>query len=50
VKIIRQLVTSPAGQFVSIACLKIDPVWDPIRDKQDFQKVFAGLERETVYK
>jgi len=50
VKIIRQLVTGPAGQFISIARLKIDPVWDPIRDKPDFQELIAGPEPETVYK
>jgi hypothetical protein len=50
VKIIRQLVTGPAGQFISIAGLKSDPAWDPIRDKLVFQKLIAGPERETVYK
>src|SRR5262249_28847911 len=32
VKILRQLITAPAGGVVSIARLKIDPVWDPIRN------------------
>jgi hypothetical protein len=49
-KIIHQLITAPAGQFISIARLKIDPVWDPIRDNPDFQKLIAGPEPETVYK
>jgi TolB-like protein/Flp pilus assembly protein TadD len=50
VKILRRLLTIPAGQFVSIARLKIDPVWDPIRNDPDFQKLISGPEPETVYK
>jgi len=50
VKIIRQLITAPAGRSISIARLKIDPVWDPIRDNPDFQKLIASPEPETVYK
>jgi hypothetical protein len=50
IKILRQLITAPAGQFVSVARLKIDPVWDPIRNDSDFQKLISGPEPETVYK
>jgi TolB-like protein/Flp pilus assembly protein TadD len=50
VKILRQLITVPAGSFVSIARLKIDPVWDPIRSDPDFQKLIAEPEPATVYK
>jgi len=50
VKILRQLITAPAGQFISLARLKIDPVWDPIRNDPDFQKLISGSEPETVYK
>ena len=50
VKIIRQLITVPAGSFVSIARLKIDPVWDPIRNDPDFQKLISEPEPETIYK
>jgi TolB-like protein/Flp pilus assembly protein TadD len=50
VKILRQLITAPAGQVVSIARLKIDPVWDPIRNDPDFQKLLFKPEPETVYK
>jgi hypothetical protein len=49
VKILRQLITAPAGQVVSIARLKIDPVWDPIRNNPDFQKLLFEPERETIY-
>jgi TolB-like protein/Tfp pilus assembly protein PilF len=50
VKILRQLITAPAGQVVSIARLKIDPVWDPIRNDPGFQKLISEPEPETVYK
>jgi hypothetical protein len=50
VKILRQLITEPAGQFISLARLKIDPVWDPIRNDPDFQKLLSEPEPETVYK
>jgi TolB-like protein/Flp pilus assembly protein TadD len=50
VKILRQLITAPAGQFISLARLKIDPVWDPIRNDPDFQKLISEPEPTTVYK
>ena len=50
VKILRQLITAPAGQDVSIARLKIDPVWDPIRNDPGFQKLLSEPEPATIYK
>ncbi len=50
VKILHELITAPAGGVVSIARLKIDPVWDPIRDNPDFQKLLSEHEPETAYK
>jgi tetratricopeptide (TPR) repeat protein len=50
VKILRQLITAPAGLVVAIARLKIDPVWDPIRNDPGFQKLISEPEPETVYK
>jgi TolB-like protein len=50
IKIIRQLITAPAGRFIAIGRLKIDPVWDPIRNDPDFQKLISGPEPETVYR
>jgi TolB-like protein/Tfp pilus assembly protein PilF len=50
VKILRQLLTVPAGQVISVARLKIDPVWDPIRNDPGFQKLISVPEPETVYK
>jgi len=50
VKILRPLLTVPAGEYVSVARLKIDPVWDPIRNNPEFQKLLSDPEPETVYK
>jgi TolB-like protein/class 3 adenylate cyclase/cytochrome c-type biogenesis protein CcmH/NrfG len=50
IKILRQLITAPAGGVVSIARLKIDPVWDPIRNDPDFQKLISEPEPTTIYK
>ncbi len=50
IKILRQLITAPAGGVVSIARLKIDPVWDPIRNDPGFQKLISEPEPETIYK
>jgi TolB-like protein/Flp pilus assembly protein TadD len=50
VKTLRRLLTIPAGEFISVARLKIDPVWDPIRNDPGFQKLLSEPEPETVYK
>jgi TolB-like protein/Tfp pilus assembly protein PilF/tRNA A-37 threonylcarbamoyl transferase component Bud32 len=50
VKILRQLLTVPAGEYISLTRLKIDPVWDPIRNDPGFQKLLSEPEPETVYK
>ncbi|MEO6969489.1 MAG: hypothetical protein ABI217_01165 [Chthoniobacterales bacterium] len=42
VKILRQLLSIPAGVCVSIQRLKIDPIWDPIRRDPDFQQLLKG--------
>jgi TolB-like protein/class 3 adenylate cyclase/Tfp pilus assembly protein PilF len=41
---LRRLLSIPAGTIVSIAQLKIDPVWDPIRNDPGFQQLLAGKE------
>ena len=50
VKHLRQLLTMPAGEYISVARLKIDPVWDPIRNDLEFQKLLSEPEPETIYK
>ncbi len=50
VKILRQLLTIPAGIVISTTRLKIDPVWDPIRDNPGFQKLLSEPEPATIYK
>jgi TolB-like protein/class 3 adenylate cyclase/Tfp pilus assembly protein PilF len=42
IKRLRRLLSIPAGWEVSIARLKIDPVWDPIRNRPDFQQLLSG--------
>jgi TolB-like protein/Tfp pilus assembly protein PilF len=49
VKILRKLLTVPAGEVISIARLKIDPVWDPIRHHPGFQKLLSEPEPVTIY-
>jgi TolB-like protein/class 3 adenylate cyclase len=45
VKTLRQVLLLPAGMVVSIQRLKIDPVWDPIRNDPAFQQLLAGKEQ-----
>jgi TolB-like protein/Tfp pilus assembly protein PilF len=45
IKRLRRLLSIPAGTAASIARLKIDPVWDPIRNRQDFQQLLSGPEQ-----
>jgi TolB-like protein/Flp pilus assembly protein TadD len=45
VKRLRHLLSIPAGQSVSIAFLKIDPIWDPIHNQPDFQQLLSGPEQ-----
>src|SRR6266513_3123995 len=45
VKGLRPLLSMPAGWLVSIALLKIDPVWDPIHNRPDFQQLLLGPEQ-----
>jgi hypothetical protein len=47
---LQQLLTMPAGECISIARLKVDPVWDPIRNNPEFPKLHSEPEPETIYK
>ena len=39
---LKKLLSIPAGETVSIARLKIDPVWDPIRNDPGFQELLTA--------
>ena len=41
---LKKLLSTPAGETISIARLKIDPVWNPIRHDPGFQKLITGTE------
>ena len=41
---INQVLAIPAGSSISVALLKLDPVWDPIRKDPRFQKLVADGE------
>src|SRR5215469_13307427 len=45
IKRLRRLLSIPAGGVASIVALKIDPVWDPIRNRPDFQQLLSGPEQ-----
>jgi hypothetical protein len=45
IKRLRRLLSMPAGGVASIARFKIDPVWDPIRNRPDFQQLLSGPEQ-----
>ena len=41
---LKKLLSIPAGETISIARLKIDPVWNPIRNDSAFQELLRGKE------
>jgi tetratricopeptide (TPR) repeat protein len=45
IKRLRRLLSIPAGGAASTARLKVDPVWDPIRNRPDFQQLLSGPEQ-----
>jgi serine/threonine-protein kinase len=44
VQTLHRLLSIPAGFAISVQQLKIDPVWDPIRNDPGFQQLLAGKE------
>ena len=45
IKRLRRLLAIPAGGAASVAALKMDPVWDPIRNRPDFQQLLSAPEQ-----
>ena len=45
VKRLRRLLSIPASGAASIAAFKMDPVWDPIRNRPDFQELLSAPEQ-----
>jgi len=45
VKTLRRLLAMPIGYYISIQQLKVDPVWDPIRNDPGFQQLLASKEK-----
>jgi serine/threonine-protein kinase len=41
---LRQALALPSGLAISSALLKLDPVWDPIRNDPGFQQLLTGTE------
>jgi len=41
---LKTLLSIPAGETISIVRLKVDPVWDPIRNDPGFQDLLKGKE------
>jgi TolB-like protein/Tfp pilus assembly protein PilF len=44
IKILHRLLSIPAGFDISIVRLKIDPIWDPIRNEPGFQQLLTMKE------
>ena len=45
IKRLRHLLSIPAGREASIALFKLDPVWDLIRNRPDFQQLLLDQEQ-----
>jgi TolB-like protein/cytochrome c-type biogenesis protein CcmH/NrfG len=50
IPILQRLLQIPYAFAITPALLRLDPVWDPIRNDPRFQKLLSEPEPETVYK
>ena len=47
---IERLLTTPYGAFpLTQAILRIDPIWDPLRQHPRFKAIVEGPEPKTIY-
>lgn len=42
---LQQLMDAPTGETVSVSTLRIDPVWDPLRDDPRFRKLITDAQQ-----
>jgi TolB-like protein/Tfp pilus assembly protein PilF/class 3 adenylate cyclase len=45
-KVLDQLFSTPTGEYISVALLKLDPVWDNIRGDPRFQQFIVSAEKK----
>lgn len=50
VTLLSRLLTTPGGERVTIAHLRLSWEWDPLRNDARFQKLVSGPEPKTIYK
>jgi TolB-like protein/Flp pilus assembly protein TadD len=50
IPILKHLLQIPYGFAITPALLRLDPVWDPIRNDPRFQKLLSEPEPATIYK
>jgi hypothetical protein len=47
IDLIRQLLQIPCGRVMSVALLKLDPAWDPLRNDARFEKLLADARAKS---
>ena len=48
VELVGQLLQIPCGRVLSVALLKLDPAWDPLRKSARFEKLLADADANSV--